>query len=234
MTDNTMSPRYAAIILDLDGTMVDTIGDFVAALNASLNGCGLASAPPASIRKWIGAAASTLLREAAAHANQDSRDEVLLQRLRDGFYTHYGVINGQHAQVFDGVEHGLRSWRDAGVALACVTNKPEGHARDLLANKGLDGFFADRVWGGDSLVEKKPSALPLLTACAHMGVLPAQSLMVGDSQTDHGAAVAADMDVALLAWGYNNDQDIVELPAVFHGDNFHSLLAFTGVVARAA
>lgn len=227
MSEATQTLRYKAIILDLDGTMVDTIGDFVAALNASLASCDMNAAQPAQVRQWIGRGGEHLLRQAIANAGLDANNGDLFGRLRDGFYKHYGLINGQQAQVFAGVAEGLASWQRAGVHLACVTNKPEGHARELLSIKGLDTFFSERVWGGDSLTQKKPSGLPLITACTHMGVSPAHTLMVGDSQTDHGAAVSANMDVALLSWGYNHDQDVRSLPAAFHGDNFEALLRFT-------
>ena len=227
MSVAAQAQRYKAIILDLDGTMVDTIGDFVAALNASLHSCGLGPAQPAQVRKWIGRGGEHLLRQAIANAGLDANDVDLFGRLREGFYTHYGRINGQHAQVFAGMVQALTHWADAGVQLACVTNKPAGHARELLALKDLAPFFGEWVWGGDSLPEKKPHALPLLTACEHMGVVPTQALMVGDSQTDHGAAVAAGMDVALLSWGYNHDENVRELSAVFHGDDIESLVAYT-------
>lgn len=223
----TRAHRYKAIILDLDGTMVDTIGDFVAALNASLHSCGLSPAKPAQVRKWIGRGGDHLLRQAIANTGRDASHGDLFRRLREGFYHHYGLINGEHAQVFAGVAQALTHWQEAGVQLACVTNKPEGHARELLALKQLAPFFGERVWGGDSLPEKKPHALPLLTACEHMGVAPKQTLMVGDSQTDHGAAVAAGLDVALLSWGYNHDENVRELSAAFHGDDIEALVAYT-------
>ena len=232
MSATAQAQRYKAIILDLDGTMVDTIGDFVAALNAALQSCGLSPAQPEQVRKWIGRGGEHLLRQAIANAGLDASSDDLFVRLREGFYTHYGRINGQHAQVFAGVVQALAHWRGAGVQLACVTNKPEGHARELLALKQLAPFFGERVWGGDSLPHKKPHALPLLTACQHMGVAPTQTLMVGDSQTDHGAAGAAGMDVALLSWGYNHDENVRELSAAFHGDDVESLVAYTQAGAQ--
>jgi phosphoglycolate phosphatase len=219
--------RYRAIILDLDGTMVDTIGDFVAALNAALRSCALSEVQPDSVRRWIGRGGEHLLRQAMLNAGRDAQDDALFNALRAGFYQHYGVINGQHAAVFDGVAKGLQQWQDQGVRLACVTNKPEAHAKDLLDKKWLASFFDTRVWGGDTLPEKKPHPMALLAACAHMGVAPHETLMVGDSQTDHGAALAANMDVALLSWGYNHDQDVRDLEAAFHGDHFAALVDFT-------
>ena len=217
------SPRYQAVLLDLDGTMVDTIGDFVVAMNNTLQAVGSDAVPADVVRSWVGRGGPHLINEARLYAGLPESD---LASLRAGFYHHYGVINGQHSATFPGVDAGLALWRDRGVRLACVTNKPEAHARQLLALKGLDGYFGDFVWGGDTLAERKPHALPLQTACTALGVPVTRSLMVGDSHTDAHAALAAGMDAALLSWGYNHGLPIHGLPAVLHADDFETLVQF--------
>lgn len=215
--------RYQAVLLDLDGTMVDTIGDFVVAMNNTLQAVGCDGVPGEIVRTWVGRGGPHLINEARLHAGLPESD---LEVLRAGFYAHYGAINGQHSETFPGVDAGLAYWQDRGVRLACVTNKPEAHARALLKLKGLDAYFGDFVWGGDSLAERKPHALPLQTACAALGVPAAHSLMVGDSHTDAHAALAAGMDAALLSWGYNHGAPIHDLPAVLHADDFETLVSF--------
>lgn len=215
--------RYSAILLDLDGTMVDTIGDFVQAMNRTFEELGQPTVAADLVATWVGRGGPHLINEARLHAGlaADQGDV-----MREGFFRHYGLINGQYSATFPGVEAGLTRWQAAGVGLACVTNKPEAHARELLALKGLDRFFGDRVWGGDTLAERKPHALPLLTACAALGVPASKALMVGDSHTDAHAAQAAGMDAALLSWGYNHGKPIEALPAVLHADAFETLVDF--------
>jgi phosphoglycolate phosphatase len=95
------------------------------------------------------------------------------------------------------VPEGLQGLRDAGLRLACLTNKPTAFALPLLRAKGLDGFF-EQVFGGDAFERKKPDPLPLIRTCEALGVVPGRTLMVGDSQNDALAARAAGCPVALV------------------------------------
>jgi phosphoglycolate phosphatase len=113
--------------------------------------------------------------------------------------------------VFDGAVEGLQALRDAGLPLACLTNKPLAFAQTLLRDKGLAGFFG-HVFGGDSFERKKPDPLPLLKTCEALGTAPAHTLMVGDSQNDGMAARAAGCPVVLVTYGYNHGDPIAEAP----------------------
>ena len=101
--------------------------------------------------------------------------------------------------------------RDAGLRLACLTNKPLAFAQGLLQAKGLEEFF-EKVFGGDSFERKKPDPMPLLKTCEALGTLPGQTLMVGDSQNDGIAARAAGCPVALVTYGYNHGDPIAAAP----------------------
>ncbi|NDC61692.1 MAG: HAD family hydrolase, partial [Betaproteobacteria bacterium] len=133
----------------------------------------------------------------------ESQYEPAFQR----YQHHYGRVNGQHAQVYAGVLEGLRTFQALGLPMACLTNKPTAFAKDLLARKGLDGFF-DHVFGGDAFERKKPDPLPLLETCQALGTLPAHTLMLGDSQNDAQAARAAGCPVVLVTYGYNHGEPI--------------------------
>jgi phosphoglycolate phosphatase len=109
--------------------------------------------------------------------------------------------------VYPGGLEGLRTLRQAGLKLACLTNKPLAMARQLLKLKGLDGFFSE-VFGGDSFERKKPDPLPLLKTCEALGTLPARTLMVGDSSNDAQAARAAGCPVLLVTYGYNHGEPV--------------------------
>jgi phosphoglycolate phosphatase len=127
------------------------------------------------------------------------------------YQRHYQAINGRYSVVYDGVEQGLQALRLAGLKLACLTNKPVGFARDLLAAKGLAPHF-EQVFGGDSFERKKPDPLPLLKTCEALGSEPARTVMIGDSQNDALAARAAGCPVWLVTYGYNHGQPIAEAP----------------------
>jgi phosphoglycolate phosphatase len=208
-----------AAIVDLDGTMVDTLGDFAAALNGMLAELGLPSIAPSTIEPMIGKGSENLinlvLKHAIAHIppTQAAINNVaFFDRALAAYQQHYQAINGQFSQVYPGVVAGLQAMRQRGWKLACVTNKPIALAVPLLQAKGLDGFFS-HVYGGDSFERKKPDPLPLLKTCAALGTLPAHTLMLGDSSNDAQAARAAGCPVLLMTYGYNHGEPVSAVDA---------------------
>ncbi len=198
-----------AAIIDLDGTMVDTLGDFVAVLGLMLDELGLPRVERAFVERTVGKGSEHLIRQTLAEVGGD---QACYQLAWAAYQRHYLGLNGEFSAVFDGVAEGLQALRDAGLRLACLTNKPLAFARPLLAAKGLEGYF-EFVFGGDSFARKKPDPLPLLETCRALGSLPARTLMVGDSRNDAEAAHAAGCPVALVSYGYNHDEPIQQVPA---------------------
>jgi phosphoglycolate phosphatase len=218
-----------AAIVDLDGTMVDTLGDFEIALNRSLTDLDLPPVTRALVERTVGKGSEHLIRSVLAHqlalpevkglANVcDARSaENLYEPAWQRYQHHYLAINGEFAAVYPGVAEGLQQLRDAGLQLACLTNKPLSFAKPLLQAKGLDSFFA-HVFGGDSFERKKPDPLPLLKTCEALGVKPSQALMVGDSSNDAQAARAAGCPVVLVRYGYNHGEPVDGVDADAHVD----------------
>ena len=217
--------QYRAAIVDLDGTMVDTLGDFEVALNRTLAALDL---PPVSrplVERTVGKGSEHLIRTVLAHqmALPEAKGEgqacpawsvdSLCEPAWILYQQHYRAINGEFSDVYPGVIEGLQALRDAGLVLACLTNKPWVFARDLLQAKGLAGYFC-QVFGGDSFERKKPDPLPLLKTCEALGTAPHETLMVGDSSNDAQAAHAAGCDVVLVTYGYNHGQPIRHTPAL--------------------
>ncbi len=204
--------NIAAVIVDLDGTMVDTLGDFDAALNATLSDLGRPGVTRADIERMVGKGSAHLIRSALRHGGLDDAGAAALQTdAWERYQAHYKAINGAHSAVYPGVEQGLQGLRDRGLPLACLTNKPLAFARALLQAKGLDRYFG-LVFGGDSFERTKPDPLPLLKTCDALGTLPAATLMVGDSQNDALAARAAGCPVVLVTYGYNHGEPIDSAP----------------------
>lgn len=213
-----LGPCDAAIV-DLDGTMVDTLGDFVVALNRMLVELSPAdfsanTLDTATVSRMVGKGSEHLVKSVLNHVQAHTVpahyaiNSILNYDFAYARYqAHYAAINGQYASVYPGVTQGLRGLRQAGLKLVCLTNKPLVFARSLLRMKGLDGFFS-AVYGGDSFERKKPDPLPLLKACEALGTLPARTLMIGDSSNDAKAARAAGCKVLLVTYGYNHGEPV--------------------------
>jgi phosphoglycolate phosphatase len=196
-------PLQAAIV-DLDGTMVDTLGDFSAALDRMLADLALPAVPAAAVVDMVGKGSEHLIRSVLARVQAAPG---LYDAAWASYQRHYPVVNGRHSQVYPGVVEGLRALQARGLALACLTNKPTDFARALLRDKGLDGFFV-QVFGGDAFARKKPDPLPLLRTCEVLGSVPSRTLMLGDSSNDAQAARAAGCPVVLVSYGYNHGQPV--------------------------
>lgn len=210
----TTTPFQAAII-DLDGTMIDTLGDFGVALNLVLAELALPPVLPADVERMVGKGSEHLVRSTLAHVSPGldaAGVEALFPVAMAAYQRHYLRINGQHSRVYGGVVEGLTALQALGLRLACLTNKPTAFARPLLAQKGLDGFF-EVVFGGDAFERKKPDPLPLLRTCEALGTLPARTLMVGDSSNDAQAARGAGCPVVLVTYGYNHGQPVSAVDA---------------------
>ena len=206
-------PRLEAAIVDLDGTMIDTLGDFVVALNRMLDELALPPITAEAIGQMIGKGSEHLIRSVLRQVRDDREaDAALFDAAWPRYVHHYLAINGQHASIYAGVVEGLAALRARGLRLACLTNKPIAFARPLLAAKGLDGYF-EHLFGGEAFERKKPDPLPLLKTCEALGSAPARTLMVGDSSNDAQAARAAGCPVVLVSYGYNHGQPVREVDA---------------------
>lgn len=212
-----------AVMIDLDGTMVNTLGDFAEALNRMLADLQLPAVAPQAIENMVGKGSEHLIRSVLAHVGARNIDEMYPQAWQR-YEHHYLAINGQFADVYPGVLEGLEQLKAMGLRMACLTNKPLSFAQPLLAAKGLDGFF-DFVFGGDSFPRKKPDPMPLVETCKALGSMPARTLMVGDSSNDAQAAHAAGCPVVLVNYGYNHGQPISTVDANAYLDSLAQLVA---------
>ncbi len=194
--------EFQAVIVDLDGTMVDTVGDFEVALRLALADLGWPPVGRDFISRTVGKGSEYLLMRTL---EQVGAPPDLYEQAWAHYQHHYISINGQYSTVYPGVVEGLQALRARGLRLACLTNKPNAFARPLLALKGLDGYF-EHAFGGDAFARKKPDPLPLLQACRALGSDPARTLMVGDSRNDAAAARAAGCPVVLVSYGYNHGE----------------------------
>ncbi len=194
-----------AAIVDLDGTMVDTMGDFDVAINLMMADLSLPGIDRSTIEGLVGKGSEHLIRSVLMHAG--APPDPVYEHAWISYQHHYAAINGKHSEVYPGVLDGLKALQARGLKLACLTNKPTSFALPLLKAKGLDGFFS-QVFGGDAFEGKKPDPMPLLKTCEALGTTPARTLMIGDSSNDAQAARAAGCPVVLVNYGYNHGEPV--------------------------
>jgi len=213
-----------AVILDLDGTLVDTLGDFELALRAMLTDLDVApdAISPTFVGHTVGKGSEYLVHQTLAHVGLAADDAETFGRAMQRYQHHYGHFNGQASRLFPGAAEGVQALRSMGLPLACVTNKPGRHARALLQAKGLLGAF-DQVFGGDAFERKKPDPLPLIETCRALGQAREHTLVVGDSLNDAQAGHAAGCPVVLVSYGYNHGRPIREVPAAAYLDRIDEL-----------
>jgi len=199
-----------AAIIDLDGTMLDTVPDFELALNGMRAELGLAPISMETIEPMVGKGSEKLIRDVLGLDMDATAVDHHYESAMAAYQRHYLAINGQRATLFDGVVEGLEALLGQGLRLACVTNKPIAFTTPLLAQKDLAGYF-ELVYGGDSLPKKKPDPLPLLQVCRDFGLQPAQVVAIGDSSNDAEAARAAGCFVLTVPYGYNHGRPVHEI-----------------------
>jgi phosphoglycolate phosphatase len=199
-----------AAIIDLDGTMLDTVPDFELALNGMRAEFDLAPIAQDIIKPMVGKGSEKLIRDVLGLDLPKERVEALFDSAMASYQRHYLAINGERTVLYKDVTAGLLALKALGLRMACVTNKPIAFATPLLAQKGLAPHF-ELVYGGDSLPRKKPDPLPLLQVCRDFELDPAQVVAIGDSSNDAEAARAAGCFVLTVPYGYNHGRPVHEI-----------------------
>lgn len=223
MTIDRVRVRFDALLLDLDGTLVDSQRDLSDALNLLLAEQGLATVDLAQTRAMVGDGARVLIERALRATGGDpERAPDLLAR----FLALYEPIACRQTRPYPGVLDTLGNLRDAGILLAVVTNKPVRATRTVLDGLGLSPFFAVIV-GGDSVAARKPDPAPVRAALQRLQVAPDRTVMVGDNHHDVEASHAAGVLAVAVSYGYAHRSphdlgadavidDFAALPAALH------------------
>ena len=202
--------RVDAVALDLDGTLLDTAPDLVAAANAMRGELGMPPLPFDRVVSYVGKGAEVLVHRALTERLDGRADDAAFARGREAFMRLYAMFNGRQTRDYPGMREGLAAMRAAGLRLAVVTNKPMTFTVPLLERTGLASFFEFAI-GGDTLPQKKPDPAPMLHACERLGLSPSRVIAIGDSVNDALAARAAGMPVLAVPYGYNEGRDVREL-----------------------
>jgi phosphoglycolate phosphatase len=196
-----------AVLIDLDGTLIDTAPDIAAAANATLATLGLAALEIGQVRSFIGEGIAVLVRRSLAARMSAAEAEDKLAPALEEFERHYIATNGRYSSLYPDVTEALRMMRARGLKTGCVTNKLLRFAEPLLARFQLLEFL-DTVIGGDTTRAKKPDPAPVLEACRRLGVAAADSVLIGDSAHDAQAARAAGMPFIAVPYGYGSQEEL--------------------------
>jgi phosphoglycolate phosphatase len=210
LTTRRFPLRVKAVMIDLDGTLADTIPDLAEAANMMLRELDRPVLERELIRTFVGKGIPKLVERALAGNLEGSAPAGLLARALPIYERCYAEVNGKYTVIYPGVSEGLRALRAMQLPLACVTNKAERFTLALLEHLQLARCF-EQVIAGDTLPQKKPDPQPLLHACRGFGIAPGDMLMIGDSVNDVEAARAAGCPVFCVSYGYNEGRDVREL-----------------------
>ena len=191
----------AAVLFDLDGTLLDSAPDFVVTANRMLQARGMGEVTLEQLRPAVSKGARAMLTVAFPQMADAERHALVPE-----FLEIYEALIGQYATLFDGVETMLRALEEAGTTWGIVTNKPEYLARLILPQLGWEQRCAVLI-GGDTLAERKPHPLPLEVAAQRIDIAASACVYVGDDERDIIAARAAGMPSVAALWGYRLDTD---------------------------
>ncbi len=195
MASFTNSTR--TLVLDLDGTLVDSLPDLAASLDRLMAARGLPGFTLDEVRPMVGDGTQKLVERALAarHAPAPSPEEF------DAFVVDYTAHAADATTLYPGVEETLTSLAGAGWCFAICTNKPVAAAQMLIAALGLADRFA-AIGGGDSFPVRKPDPAHLLSTIARAGGDPVRAVMAGDHANDIAAAQGAGLPSIFALWGY--------------------------------
>jgi len=191
----------AAVVWDLDGTLVDSATDIARSLNRLFADIGLPSLAEDSVRGLIGEGVATLIERALDAVGNRRGDLPSGEELVARFLSFYTEDAGRSTRLYPGARKALQQLGNSGIRHAICTNKPERITRKILSDLGVGRHF-EIVIGGDTLARRKPDPLPLKAALAGLDVLSGEALMIGDSAIDVATARAAGVMIGVVSFGY--------------------------------
>jgi phosphoglycolate phosphatase len=204
-----LNRKPALILIDLDGTLVDSVPDLAYCVDEMMKALGKQPWGVEKVRGWVGNGVDRLVMRALTDTLWDDPEEMLFKQARSVFMKLYSENTSGRSCLYDGVVEGIDYLKTNDFKVGCVTNKAEAFTVPLLKAMGIYDKF-DVVVSGDTTPKKKPDPMPLLFAAEQMKQAPVDCLMVGDSMHDVQAARRAGFQVVCVPYGYNHGQDIRE------------------------
>lgn len=221
------------ILIDVDGTLVDSVPDLAFCVDEMLGQLGMPARGEDRVRHWVGNGVERLVERALTDDLDGYPDEALKAKALPIFLALYAENTCVRSCLYPGVREGLAYMKAAGYKLGCVTNKAAAFTIPLLKQLGIFEEFAI-VISGDTLAQKKPDPLPLLHAAEFFAVKPANAMMLGDSVSDVKAARAAGFQITCMTYGYNHGDNIADASPDALIDSMSELESLLESAARAA
>ncbi|MFA5940327.1 MAG: HAD hydrolase-like protein [Sinimarinibacterium sp.] len=194
------------LIFDLDGTLVDTASEIADTVNDVLSEAGLSAQEPARIRGWIGHGARTTLRRALLAQPDNYADRIDIDALLGPLMRRFDFFHtrrcGTSSELFPGVRETLDALRGRGQCMALLTNKEARFTAQVLRRHELRGYFGPAI-SGDSLDQRKPSAIPVKHCVDWHGARAERTVLIGDSGVDAQTARNAGIAFWAVPYGYN-------------------------------
>lgn len=214
------------IFFDLDGTLVNTVGDLTVATNTMREYFNLEPISKDIVENIVGQGYPTTVRKVLA---LDFDDENYIESIADKgvkiVSQTYKSLNSTNSIVYPGVFETLDYLKQQSIKMAIVTNKHQNDAIQSLTHLKLIDYF-EIIVGGDSTSSYKPYPEPLLFAIDKLNAKPEESLMVGDSINDYLCAKEANIKTILVNYGYNNGIDLKALESFAYIDDFAEIKKF--------
>ncbi|MCF4097369.1 HAD family hydrolase [Maritalea mediterranea] len=197
-----MPLKYRAIIFDLDGTLVDSLGDFHHAASIMLKTIGHEPIPAAEVKSFIGNGQGMFIARCLVRVGANLTAQQLIEATRV-FEQAYDAADGSQSTLFEGVDALLAQIRKAGAKIGLCTNRPVARARKILAGFGIDHYF-DEIVGFETVDKPKPAPDPILYCLAQFKCASSQALFIGDSDVDAEAAHRAKVEFAFHTQGFGS------------------------------
>lgn len=211
------------IIVDFDGTLINSIPDLALAVNSMLSHYNLPAIEIEKVASFVGNGAEALVRRALTLATNN--EGIIADIFEEAFQIYlsaYEAVLCKETYAYPGVVETLDYLNNKGYKMVICTNKPYRFIEAILDGLSIKQYF--KCWiGEDSMAEKKPNAAPLLYLCRKMNTAVEKTIMVGDSKNDILAAQNAEMDSIGLSYGYNYDENIADYKPSIVVDNFAEL-----------
>jgi phosphoglycolate phosphatase len=202
-----MLARPEMVLIDVDGTLVDSVPDLAWCVDAMMRELGLPERGEERVRHWVGNGVERLVKRALINELDGEPDEEQYNKALPIFQDLYSENTSKRSCLYDGVLEALDFLKTTGVRIGCVTNKASRFTLPILKDLGIADYF-EMVLCGDMVERKKPDPMPLLQSAEQLDTAPEASLMLGDSMSDVKAARAANFGIICMSYGYNHGEDI--------------------------
>lgn len=199
--------KYKAVLFDMDGTVLDTLGDLAAAVNHTLREFSMPERSIAEIAAALSNGAAYLIAHTVPAGTPKELTDKVLAAYAPYYDAHCDILTGP----YDGIVPLMEKLRDKGVKLAVISNKQDTAVKPL-AEKYFPGLLEIAV-GESAEVRRKPNPDAVLAALRHIGVEREDAIYVGDTEVDLQTARNAGMECASVDWGFRTREQLVEIGA---------------------